>query len=134
RKEQSTMNRFRGFWKGALLLILGVFFVAGRSWAGTTGKLEGVITDSKTGKPVPFCNVTIPTLQRGVTTDEKGYYFLINIPAGRYDVKVTVIGYEQVVRTGATIIPDFTTQLTATLNPTTAATVKEQIITGERPL
>ena len=82
------MKRISGFGKGALLVLLGVFFVAANSWASTTGKLEGVVTDAKTGKPVPFCNVTIPSLQRGVATDENGYYFLLNVPAGRYEHKL----------------------------------------------
>ncbi len=128
------MKRISGFGKGALLVLLGVFFVAANSWASTTGKLEGVVTDAKTGKPVPFCNVTIPSLQRGVATDENGYYFLLNVPAGRYDIRVSVIGYEPVLRSGVTIVPDFTTQLNVQSEPTTATTLKERIVTGERPL
>ncbi|MBI5837606.1 MAG: TonB-dependent receptor [Candidatus Eisenbacteria bacterium] len=96
--------------------------------------MEGVVTDAKTGKPVPFANVTIPALQRGAQSDERGAYFLLNIPAGRYTVKIGIIGYEGVSRPDVTIVPDFSTQLNAQLNPTTATTLKESIVTGERPL
>jgi outer membrane receptor protein involved in Fe transport len=128
------VNILRGLGKGALLALLGVFFVAASVHASTSGKLEGVVTDAKTGKPVPFCNVTIPSLERGVATDENGYYFLLNVPAGRYDVKASIIGYEPVVRAGITIVPDFTTQLNLQVNPTTATTLKETTVTGERAL
>ncbi|HVP37687.1 MAG TPA: TonB-dependent receptor [Candidatus Saccharimonadales bacterium] len=127
------MERASGL-KGALLALVGVFFVAAPLWAGTTGKLEGVITDAKTGKPVPFANITIPTLQRGAMTDDHGYYFLLNIPAGRHTVRFGVIGYEPITRPDVTIIPDFSTQLNIQLNPTTATTLKETVVTGERPL
>jgi outer membrane receptor protein involved in Fe transport len=127
------MERASGL-KGAMLAVLGVFFVAAPLWAGTTGKLEGVVTDAKTGKPVPFANITIPTLQRGAQSDERGSYFLLNIPAGRYNVKFGIIGYEPTARPDVTVVPDFTTQLNVQLNPTTATTLKESIVTGERPL
>lgn len=58
--------------------------------------LRGTVADNASGAPVAFANVivlnTLPLLC-GVT-DTAGSFLIPNVPVGRYDVKITRIGYE----------------------------------------
>jgi len=60
-----------------------------------TQTIRGRIADAKTGNPVGYATVGItdyPTL--GATTDDDGNFTLPNVPVGRYNLKVSCIGYE----------------------------------------
>jgi len=68
------------------------------------GKLSGRITDGASGQPIIGSQVTIPNLQLGVLTDEKGYFelsvpddeiFQIYIQYLGYDTKSYVVGFSQ---------------------------------------
>ena len=79
--------------------------------AGTTGKLMGRVTDSATGEPIIGVNIVILDKQMGTITDEKGRYMIINIPAGTYSVKATLMGYTPVTVEDVKINLDLTTTL-----------------------
>jgi len=79
--------------------------------AGTTGKLMGRVTDSATDEPIIGVNIVILDKQIGTITDEKGRYMIINIPAGTYNVKATLMGYVSVTVEDVKINLDLTTTL-----------------------
>ncbi len=64
----------------------------------STGVIEGIVTDDKTGETIAFANVSINVGGQiiGTQTDFDGYY-IINpikpIPIGTYSIKVSYIGY-----------------------------------------
>ena len=59
-----------------------------------TGKVEGKITDSKTGKPLTGASVTVAGNSKGIATDIDGM-FVIAIPASKAQViKVSSVGYQ----------------------------------------
>ncbi len=62
-----------------------------------TATLTGQITDG--GNPIIFANVILEGNIYGAATDTSGYYIIENIPAGRYRVTVSVIGYNDVEKT-----------------------------------
>ncbi|HYK81780.1 MAG TPA: TonB-dependent receptor [Gemmatimonadales bacterium] len=63
-----------------------------------TATLSGAVTDAETGRPLDGAVVLVSgTLLRAVT-DERGAYRLTDIAPGRYDVRVTLLGYQSVVR------------------------------------
>src|SRR5437773_397645 len=74
-------------------IVACAFFVFGKSWAGTTGTISGTVTDSKTGEPIGLATVTVPELKRGATSDAQGHYYVTNLPAGKYSVRVALLGY-----------------------------------------
>ncbi|MGH7496073.1 MAG: TonB-dependent receptor [bacterium] len=76
------------------LILLLVFTTA--SFAQTTGKIAGKITDAKTGEPLVGVNVIIEGTSRGAATDLNGDFYILNIPPGSYKLRVTAIGYETV--------------------------------------
>ena len=79
-------------------------------YPGTTGKLTGKITDAGTGEALPFVNITIEGTMLGAATDLDGNYVILNIPPGRYSVKVQYIGYQTQIVENVVISIDLTTQ------------------------
>ncbi|MDZ7625174.1 MAG: carboxypeptidase-like regulatory domain-containing protein [Ignavibacteriaceae bacterium] len=67
------------------------------TFAGTTGKIAGKVTDSKTGEALPFVNILIEGTNLGAATDIDGNYVILNIPPGKYNVKAQYIGYQAVL-------------------------------------
>lgn len=75
------------------ILILFVMFFSSIVEAGTTGKIKGQIVDDKTGEPLTGVNVMIDGTTLGAATDIDGFYIILNIPPGKYNLKVSYIGY-----------------------------------------
>jgi outer membrane receptor protein involved in Fe transport len=119
---------------GAAIIMAGAVFVFGTGWAGTTGQLSGVIHDAKTGEPVSLASVAIPALKRGAVTDAQGNYLLVNVPAGKYSVRVSLLGYVSQLRENVEIVPDFYTKLDFNIESTVLTNVPEVVVRGERPL
>jgi hypothetical protein len=70
-----------------------VMFGAGSVLAqGTAGKIEGTVKDSG-GAPIAGAQVLIVGSAYQATTDEKGYFFMNNVPSGTVTVRAQYIGY-----------------------------------------
>jgi outer membrane receptor for ferrienterochelin and colicin len=80
-------------------------------FSGTTGKLAGKVTDSKTKEPLPFVNIILEGTNFGAATDIDGNYFILNIPPGNYTVRAQFIGYQTVVVQDVSISIDLTTRV-----------------------
>lgn len=91
-----------------LLLILAL---VGSAFAGTTGKISGTVTDGETGEPLAGVNVIVQGLGIGAATDAEGYYVIINIPPGQYEVRFSMIGYSVQNMTDVRVMIDLTTSL-----------------------
>ena len=61
--------------------------------SGTTGKVTGKLLDTKTGEPLIGANVVLNGTSMGAATDIDGYYNILNVPPGFYDIKASMIGY-----------------------------------------
>lgn len=55
--------------------------------------LQGVVKDAATGKPLPAASVFLNNTSFGTRTDDEGK-FALQIPAGRFDLVVSSIGYQ----------------------------------------
>lgn len=102
-------------------------------YAGTTGKLVGTIKDAQTGEPLIGANIMIEGTDFGAATNVRGEYVILNIPPGRYSVRISYIGYEGILFTDVVIIVDQTTQLSAELNPQSIE-VDEVVVTAQTPM
>ena len=64
-----------------------------------TQNIKGKILDESSQEPIPFASVIIlesdPLI--GTTTDIDGYFKISNVPLGRYDIKVSYIGFEPAI-------------------------------------
>ncbi|MGV8092092.1 MAG: TonB-dependent receptor domain-containing protein [Mangrovibacterium sp.] len=58
-----------------------------------TGSLKGRIVEAETSEPLPGATVLISGTQFGTTSDADGYYLLEKVPAGKYTIEVSFIGY-----------------------------------------
>lgn len=60
----------------------------------STSILRGVIRDGKTGEPLPGASIRIGELNKGTTSNPNGYYQL-EIPKGRYELRVSFVGLSE---------------------------------------
>jgi CarboxypepD_reg-like domain len=72
-----------------LLMIVGPLPVLSQ----TSGALTGKIIDAQTKAPIPFASVFLANTMMGTRGSADGTYELRNIPAGKYDLTVTSVGY-----------------------------------------
>ena len=63
--------------------------------AANTGTITGHVTDAASGEPLIGANVMMQETDLGAATDLDGYFVIRNIPAGKYTVVTTFIGYKQ---------------------------------------
>ncbi len=61
--------------------------------------LTGKVTDAKTGEALSGASVYFPDLRMGGTTNSEGNYKIQNIPAGRYLLEISFLGYASIVET-----------------------------------
>jgi iron complex outermembrane receptor protein len=87
--------------------------------------LEGKITDAKTGLALPGATILIQDINKGSISKEDGSYSINNIPAGKYLVEVSYVGYSsnaQTIEIRNEVQHDFTLQPTAVEQETVTVT------------
>src|ERR671924_1827889 len=57
-----------------------------------TGKIEGTVAD-QANAPVANAQVFVVGTSFGAVTNDKGYYFINNVPVGTYTIRSQFIGY-----------------------------------------
>ena len=77
--------------------------------AKVSGKISGVVTNSETGEPIVGATVSVAETDLATKTDEDGEYFIINVPVGHYDLVVSHVGFERMVKTEVRVLVDLTT-------------------------
>lgn len=95
---------------------------------GQTGSLSGILTDDAGG--LAFARVVLPELNRGTIADSTGRYYLDKLPAGRHDLKVSVLGYagiRETVQIEAGKTTNFSVQLERVMSE-----MDEVVITGTK--
>jgi len=102
-------------------------------WAGTTGKIAGIVTDKESGEPLPGVNVMIVGTTVGAATNIHGEFFIINVPPGAYLLRATLIGYGPVEAKNVQVSVDLTTPIDFKLS---TQTIEMGTITveAEKPL
>ncbi len=98
-------------------VLLFLLAVSPDAEAAVTGKITGVVLDANTGEPLPGSNVVLEGTDMGAAADPDGYFFIIRISPGTYNVQARMMGYESVTQTGVEVSSDHTTRLTFRLSP-----------------
>jgi len=83
--------------------------------AGNTGKISGRVTDKSSGDPLIGVNVLVKGTNLGTATDEDGFYFILQVPPGTYDVEYSYIGYHTLTVKGVRVKMDLTEKLNVNL-------------------
>ncbi|MCF6270521.1 MAG: TonB-dependent receptor [Melioribacteraceae bacterium] len=102
-------------------------------FAGTTGKVSGVITD-EIGEPMPGVNVMIMGTTMGAASDINGEYFILNIPPGTYSIRATMVGYKPYKVDQVKVITDLTTKIDFPMQTASLLMDEEVIVVAERAL
>ncbi len=79
-------------------------------FSGTTGKIQGRVLDLASN-PLIGCNISIINTQYGGYTDIDGYFTLLNIPPGNYDLKFSMIGYSDYILESLEVNIDLTSSI-----------------------
>ncbi|MBN1968155.1 MAG: TonB-dependent receptor [Candidatus Delongbacteria bacterium] len=74
------------------LLLLLVFSMVISTFAGISGKIKGYVKDEN-GEPLPGANVVLDGTTFGAESDEDGYYYIIGVRAGSYQLKCQYVGF-----------------------------------------
>jgi len=79
--------------------------------AGSTGKISGVVRDSRTKEPLPGVSVVVQGSRLGASSDPSGQFVILNVPPGRVNVSASFIGYRRFEVNDLRVSVDFTTTL-----------------------
>lgn len=85
--------------KFILLLItaLSMSFISSAEERGyPEGNIHGHVINKETGEHVPFLVVSLKGTTIGTTTGDSGHYFLKHLPAGKFTLQVSGVGYKTV--------------------------------------
>ncbi len=103
-------------------------------YLSTTGKISGRITEASTGDALPFVNIIVMGTNLGAASDIDGYYSILNIPPGTYEVKASAIGYNSVTVQNVRVSIDLTTNVDIQLSETTLELSEDVVVVATRPL
>jgi len=94
------------------LIVLSIIVLCFQlTFAGTTGKIMGVITDSENKEAIPGSRVIIDGTTMGANVSPvDGSYVILNVPPGTYILVGSCIGYNKLTVTNVLIQADVTTE------------------------
>lgn len=113
--------------------VLFLLALTGLLSATQTGKLTGRVLDAATGHGLAGASVVLTGTGLGAAADERGYYVVLNLPAGRYEVEASMIGYRSVTLTELLVESDRTTRQDFRLTET-AMPMPGVVVRAERPM
>jgi len=114
-------------------IVLCLCLLAGLAWSQTlTGKVAGRVADAN-GKPLPGVNVVVQGMKLGAVSDADGYYVILSIDPGIYELKASIIGYEAVRERNVQVVSGRTTTKNFALKETAVAG-SEVVVQAQRPL
>ncbi|MBU8932946.1 MAG: TonB-dependent receptor [candidate division Zixibacteria bacterium] len=116
-------------YSGLLVLLL-----ATGALGGVSGKISGQVLDVTTGEPVVGAIVTVVGTNLGTLTDIDGEYFIINLPSGKHNLSIEVMGYEPVIKTDVRVLVDLTTPVDFELDPSPVELSQAVIVRAENPI
>ena len=119
-----------GIRSAAGALLTSLILVGAPAHAGTAGRIAGHVLDPAK-QPLAGANVAIPAARTGAVTEDDGSFAIINVPAGIYEVRVSLIGYQTVLTQQVVVSADNTTTLDVTLK-STPLPMAEVVVNAER--
>ncbi len=119
--------------KFSFLLIFFLVFSGPLLFAGTTGKITGVVTDAENSQPLPGTNIVIEGTTMGAVSGINGYYVILNVPPGTYTLRASMIGYMAVTVAQVRVNIDLTTTIDFALKPEALLGEEVQVV-AERPV
>jgi outer membrane receptor protein involved in Fe transport len=100
---------------------------------GNAGKIAGRIMDGETNTGLPGVNVMLLETKQGAITDMNGYYVILNVPPGKYNLRATMVGYTAYKVSNVEVNIDRTTTMNFEMK-TEAIQGKEIQVVASRPI
>ncbi|HWP82581.1 MAG TPA: TonB-dependent receptor [Bacteroidota bacterium] len=119
--------------KSLSVILLITFVTSTVVFGGTTGKVAGRVKDASSGEPLIGANIVLEGTTLGAATDVEGYYVILNVPPGKYNVIVSSIGFTRKTVSGIQVNIDLTTTVDVSLDPTVVE-LEEVTVTAEIPV
>jgi outer membrane receptor protein involved in Fe transport len=111
----------------AILFALGVLLHAQKV------TIQGLVKDKQTGEPLIGATVVLVGTYKGAYADDQGRFTLKDLNPGTYTLRVTYVGYNEVLLTGLTVKADQTLNLIIPMSPV-GTTIQTVEIIGEKPV
>jgi outer membrane receptor protein involved in Fe transport len=92
-------------------LLAAIIFVAPMIFAGSTGKIKGVVTDAETGEPILGASVMLVGTTQGAMSDPDGKYLITLVPPGNYVLRITSVSYNTSEISEVVVSTDLTTEI-----------------------
>ena len=102
-------------------------------FAQATGKIVGVVTDSKTNEPLAGANVLIEGTVLGAAANADGSFIILNVPVGTYDVSASIISHKKLTVQEVRVLSSVTTELNFKLDQSVVQG-QEVTVVAERKL
>jgi outer membrane receptor protein involved in Fe transport len=113
--------------------IFAIFLSFSFIYSSTTGKLAGVVTDQETGDPLIGVNVFLEGTILGSATDLDGYFFILNVPPGSYQLNAEYLGYRSVIINNVVVKIDLTTEINFGMEEESIE-VEPVVVEAKRPI
>jgi hypothetical protein len=99
---------------GAVILA-AILFIVPAIFAGSTGKIKGVVTDAETGEPILGASVMLVGTTQGGMTDPDGKYLISLVPPNTYVLRITSISYSTSEVSEVVVSTELTTEINVKL-------------------
>jgi len=115
-----------------LLLFVSALLIPAAPAFAQTGKISGVVTD-QSGVSLPGVNVSLDGTTQGAVTDAEGFYDILNVRPGTYDVRATFVGFTPAVQEDVRVSTGLTSEVAFQLQEETVG-LDELVVSAERPI
>ncbi len=62
------------------------------------GRVRGFVYEKATEAPIPFATIALVGTNYGAVANDQGYFLISDVPPGNYELRVSFVGYQTVVR------------------------------------
>ena len=115
------------------MAILALLMIHTDALSRSTGKVTGRVTEAGSGEPLIGVNVTIAGTQQGAMTDTDGYYVILNIRPGTYELRASYLGFQTQLVQNVRVSIDRTTTIDFTMAEMVISGA-EAVVIAERPI
>jgi hypothetical protein len=98
-----------------------------------TGKISGVVKDASTNEVLIGANVLVEGTTIGAATNVDGFFVILNLSPGKYNLKASMVGYAPGVYTDVRVNIDQTTELNFNLT-SNAFQTEEVVVIASTPI
>ncbi|GAB4168552.1 MAG: hypothetical protein Kow00108_01680 [Calditrichia bacterium] len=91
------------FYRTFMFLVFCSLFLSSIAFAQNYGKIQGFVTDAKTGEPLVGANVVIKEIGLGAASDIDGFFVILQVPPGSYEINCSYLGYQEQVAKGVMV-------------------------------